>query len=192
MANKTKQALAESLKRLLTTKPLNKITITDITEECAISRMTFYYHFRDIYDLIEWICMDEGGRAIGSCKDYDTWEEGFQSVCRSVLKNRSFVEAVYRSIRHDQIEEYLYRVLYEMIFAVVQERTEGGPIPGDEQHAQHLQRSLQQRELPEGTLPSRKERGRDHHISRPYGMGRPAASRQPVPEELRRRGLSRS
>lgn len=129
MANKTKQALAESLKRLLTTKPLNKITITDITEDCAISRMTFYYHFRDIYDLIEWICMDEGGRAIGSCKDYDTWEEGFQSVCRSVLKNRSFVEAVYRSIRHDQIEEYLYRVLYEMIFAVVQERTEGEPIP---------------------------------------------------------------
>ena len=132
MANKTKQALADSLKRLVQTKPLNKITITDITEDCAISRMTFYYHFRDIYDLIEWICREEGGRAIGTCRGYDTWEEGFQSVCRSILKNRKFVEAVYRSVQHEQIEEYLYRVLYELIFTVVKEQTEHEDIPEEE------------------------------------------------------------
>ena len=49
----TKRALEESLKRLLLTKPLNKITIADITSDCGISRMTFYYHFQDIYDLVE-------------------------------------------------------------------------------------------------------------------------------------------
>ena len=50
----TKRALESSLKRLLTEKPLAKITIADITEDCQISRMTFYYHFKDIYDLVEW------------------------------------------------------------------------------------------------------------------------------------------
>lgn len=129
MAQKTKKALAESLKRLIKTKPLNKITITDIAEDCQISRMTFYYHFQDIYDLVGWICLDEGSRAIGTCKDHDTWEEGFQSLCESVLENRGFVEAVYRSVQHDHIEEYLYRVMYHLIFEVVKEQTEREPIP---------------------------------------------------------------
>ena len=48
----TKYALEASLKHLLAQKPLNKITINDITEDCGINRMTFYYHFKDIYDLV--------------------------------------------------------------------------------------------------------------------------------------------
>ena len=56
MLNTTKIALEDSLKRLLLRKPLDKITITDITTDCGISRMTFYYHFKDIYDLVEWCC----------------------------------------------------------------------------------------------------------------------------------------
>ena len=50
MPNTTKAALEESLKRLLLKKPLDKITITDITTDCGISRMAFYYHFKDIYE----------------------------------------------------------------------------------------------------------------------------------------------
>lgn len=41
MPNTTKAALEESLKRLLLKKPLDKITITDITTDCGISRMAF-------------------------------------------------------------------------------------------------------------------------------------------------------
>ena len=52
MPNATKQALEASLKRMMLKKPLDKITIRDITEDCGISRMTFYYHFKDIYDLV--------------------------------------------------------------------------------------------------------------------------------------------
>ena len=48
MTNATKLALEESLKRLLLKKPLDKITINDLTTDCGISRMTFYYHFKDI------------------------------------------------------------------------------------------------------------------------------------------------
>ena len=51
MANTTKLALEASLKELLRTKTIDKITINDLTEHCGISRMTFYYHFKDIYDL---------------------------------------------------------------------------------------------------------------------------------------------
>ena len=53
MSQTTKRALEASLKKLLLQKPLNKITINDITEDCGVNRMTFYYHFKDIYDLVE-------------------------------------------------------------------------------------------------------------------------------------------
>lgn len=46
MANTTKLALEASLKELLRTKPIDRITINDLTEHCGISRMTFYYHLR--------------------------------------------------------------------------------------------------------------------------------------------------
>ena len=51
MSQVTKRALEASLKNLLLQKPLSKITISDITEDCGINRMTFYYHFKDIYDV---------------------------------------------------------------------------------------------------------------------------------------------
>ena len=44
----TKKAIAFALKDLLSEKPLDKITINDIAEDCGINRMTFYYHFKDI------------------------------------------------------------------------------------------------------------------------------------------------
>lgn len=52
MSNMTKQALEVSLKKLLLQKPLDKITIQDLTSDCGISRMAFYYHFKDIVDKI--------------------------------------------------------------------------------------------------------------------------------------------
>ena len=71
MSNITKRALVASLKRLLGQKPLAKITISDITEDCGINRMTFYYHFKDIFDLIEWACEDEARAALAGKKTYE-------------------------------------------------------------------------------------------------------------------------
>ena len=49
MSQLTKRALEQSLKNLLAYKPLTKITVGDIADDCGINRMTFYYHFKDIY-----------------------------------------------------------------------------------------------------------------------------------------------
>ena len=121
MSQTTKRALAASLKKLLAQKPLSKITIADITEDCGINRMTFYYHFQDIYDLIDWICQEEGGRALQGRKDYRTWQEGFVALCRAVVENRAFIEGVYHSVQREQIETYLYRMVYGLLIRVVEE-----------------------------------------------------------------------
>ena len=92
MSQTTKRAMAASLKNLLLQKPLTKITINDIAEDCGISRMTFYYHFKDIYDLVEWVCVEDAARALEGKKTYDTWQEGFLNIFHAVQANKPFID----------------------------------------------------------------------------------------------------
>lgn len=125
MSQITKRALEESLKHLLLQKPLNKITINDIAEDCGINRMTFYYHFKDIYDLIEWSCLEDAQKALAGKKTYDTWQEGFLHIFEAVRENRPFVMNVYRSVSREQIENYLFSLTYDLLLGVVNEQAEG-------------------------------------------------------------------
>ena len=124
MSSITKQALEHALKNLLLKKPFHKITINDITEECGVSRMTFYYHFKDIYDLVEWSCIEDAARALEGKKSYDTWQEGLLQIFEAVLENKPFILNVYRSVSRERVENYLYALTYELIEGVVEEQSE--------------------------------------------------------------------
>ena len=124
MNNITKNALEESLKKFLLQKPLDKITISDLTTDCGISRMAFYYHFKDIYDLVEWSCIEDASRALQGKKTYDTWQDGLQQIFEAVLENKPFILNVYRSVKREQVENYLYSLTYQLIEGVVEEQSE--------------------------------------------------------------------
>lgn len=115
MSQMTKRALVASLKELMAEKPLDKITVTDLTEHCGVNRMTFYYHFKDIYDLVEWACVEEATRALAGQKTYDTWQQGFLQILQSLQKDKVFYINVYHSISREYIEQYLYKLTYDLI-----------------------------------------------------------------------------
>ena len=98
MSQMTKRALIASLKELMADKPLDKITVTDLTEHCGVNRMTFYYHFKDIYDLVEWACVEEATRALAGKKTYDTWQQGFLQILQSLQKDKLFYINLDRTI----------------------------------------------------------------------------------------------
>ena len=125
MSQVTKRALEASLKHLLLQKPLDKITIGDITEDCGINRMTFYYHFKDIYDLIEWSLLEDAKKALEGQRTYDTWQQGFLQIFEMVLDNKPFITNVYHSISREQVELYLYRLTYDLLLGVVEEQSAG-------------------------------------------------------------------
>lgn len=125
MPNTTKAALEESLKRLLLKKPLDKITITDITTDCGISRMAFYYHFKDIYDLVEWSCVEDGTKALQGKKTSESWTEGLTQIFEAVLENKPFIMNVYRNVDRERIENYLFKLTYALIVGVVEEKSKG-------------------------------------------------------------------
>lgn len=125
MAQTTKKALAASLKKLLLEKPLDKITIIDIAQDCEVNRQTFYYHFKDIYDLIEWIYTSEATKALDGKKTYDTWQQGILQIFQYVIKNKNFVMKTYHSISREHLESYLYNETYNLLIGVVEEKSEG-------------------------------------------------------------------
>ena len=132
MSQVTKRALEASLKNLLLKKPLSKITINDITEDCGINRMTFYYHFRDIYDLVEWSCLEDAKKALEGKKTYDTWQQGFYQIFEAVLENKPFIINVYRSVSREHVENYLFRLTYDLLIGVVNERSLGMNVREDD------------------------------------------------------------
>lgn len=125
MSQVTKRALEASLKNLLLKKPLSKITINDITEDCGISRMTFYYHFKDIYDLVEWSCLEDAKRALEGKKTYETWQQGILQIFEAVLDNKPFIINVYRSVSREHVENYLFKLTYDLLIGVVNEKSAG-------------------------------------------------------------------
>ena len=125
MTNTTKLALEAALKKELLTKSLDKITINELAEDCGISRMAFYYHFKDIYDLVEWSCLEDAKRALQGKKTYDTWQEGILQIFEAVLENKPFILNAYHSVSREQIENYLFHLTYDLLKAVVEEKTAG-------------------------------------------------------------------
>lgn len=125
MSQVTKRALEQSLKNLLLKKPLTKITVGDITDDCGINRMTFYYHFKDIYDLVEWSCLEDAKRALDEKKTYDTWQQGLLQIFKAVQENKPFILNVYRCVHREQIEKYLQPLVDQLLLNVINEEAAG-------------------------------------------------------------------
>ena len=101
MSEITKKALATSLKKLLSKKELSKITISNITNDCGVNRQTFYYHFKDVYDLLEWIYLNEVIQSMDGKDTYDTWQQGFLSIFEYILDNKEFVKNILKKVKHE-------------------------------------------------------------------------------------------
>lgn len=101
MANTTKRALAAALKKRLTLTTLDKITIQQLVDDAEVSRKTFYYHFQDVYDLLEWLLIDEGKRVLEGNTTADTWQKGLGNVLEYLQNNRTIILNIFRSVQND-------------------------------------------------------------------------------------------
>ena len=120
--DKTKLMLAESLRNLMRKKPLDKIKIHEIVDACGVNRQTFYYHFPNIIDLVEWILYTDAERLMQGNKTYDTWQKGYLSVFKTIEKDKSFILNVYHHAPREYITSFLYTVTQRLLLDVVKEK----------------------------------------------------------------------
>ena len=92
MANShiTKQAIADGVKDLMTTKPFASIPVSDIARRCRINRNTFYYHFQDKYQVITWIFYNEITPIVQGGMRAVCWSDSLFALCRAMQENRAF------------------------------------------------------------------------------------------------------
>ena len=125
MALSTKQALAESFKRLLLKRGVEKITVKDIVEDCGVNRQTFYYHFRDIYDLMEWIfqeATEKMAQEVGNCEDEMA---GLDSMISYLQENRLLLLHAYHLVDPETVIESIRKMLRPYILRIVRSQAEG-------------------------------------------------------------------
>lgn len=86
----TKYMIAQGVKELLQTSDFEDISVSDIAKHCHISRNTFYYHFKDKYDIISWIFYSEITPIIGESQEISSWSEGLLHLCQYMRENKNF------------------------------------------------------------------------------------------------------
>lgn len=113
-ASMTKRALAAAIKELMREKPLVKISIADIVERCKMNRQSFYYHFRDKYDLVNWIFYTELITELQNLSNETEWQE-LGNICSYLYANRSFYINALKFTGQNSFYEYFGELIYQML-----------------------------------------------------------------------------
>ncbi len=115
----TQEAIINSFIKLLEEKQFDKITVTDIVEDCEVNRNTFYHYFEDIPHMVEVILQNDTQRVISEYSDNNSWEEDFIAAIELALKNKKAVYHLYNSVNREIIEQYLNSITKAVITRVV-------------------------------------------------------------------------
>lgn len=110
MAGFTKKAIRDSFVKLLNERPLNRITVRDIVDDCGVNRNTFYYYYQDLPQLMESIVKEDAERIIREYPAVTSIEECINAAVGFALDNRRAVLHIYHSVNRDLYEQYQWRV----------------------------------------------------------------------------------
>ena len=119
-SNMTKKALASALKELMKTVPFSKISIGDICDVCEMNRKSFYYHFKDKYDLINWIYTSEFVAGMQN-RVYDSEWDLLEDMCVYFYENRDFYRKALQIEGQNSFYDYFREVLKTLLDAYIKD-----------------------------------------------------------------------
>ena len=113
-SNITRQALAKALKELMQEKSFEKISISDICTKCDMNRKSFYYHFMDKYDLVNWIFDTEFIVAIQPVIYGDAWTLIY-SLSELFYNNRVFYKKALQIQGQNSFQDHFHERMFSVI-----------------------------------------------------------------------------
>jgi len=114
----TKQVLAQALKELMSSQPFSKISVGDICSLCKMSRKSFYYHFQDKYDLMNWIFFTEFIGSIRFPEQLDSWQL-LKNICAYFYKEQVFYRNALSVHGQNSFQEYFMETIEPFMLALV-------------------------------------------------------------------------
>ncbi|KAF5039484.1 hypothetical protein SDC9_48553 [bioreactor metagenome] len=103
----TKKLISNSFKKILSKKSFNKITVKDIVDDSQLTRQTFYYHFQDIYELLQWTYKDELGCYLNDSNN-SSLPETMKTILAYIKTNKSMFKNTIQVIGRDHFEKIIY------------------------------------------------------------------------------------
>ena len=133
MAKQTQKFIMSTFMQLLEGESLDKITVRDIVEECEINRNTFYYHYSDIYDLLDDVFRVETEKFMSEDVDENTtFGEEYERAARFVLKYKKAILHIYDSKKRDVLQNYLETLAFSFISRFVKKEADGYGLPDED------------------------------------------------------------
>lgn len=122
-SNQTKQLLAQSLQELMATTPLEKISVNDIVDHANVGRNTFYYHFEDKYDLVNWYFQSGITRFLVELSAYSSWNALLAALETYFLENKVFYCNALAYNGQNSLQQYMFDYLRSIFEQNVRELT---------------------------------------------------------------------
>ena len=110
-----KREIKNSFIKLLTERPISQITVKDIVEDCGVNRNSFYYHFQDIYDLLDWTLQEDIHHLIANEIALDNWEESIAALFAYMQANRLLILNAFHSLERDTLEREVFKLLSPLL-----------------------------------------------------------------------------
>lgn len=95
------------------------MTVKSLIEACNISRQTFYYHFQDLTEVIEWLLKRENEKILARTANAETPEEAIAILISASMENKTFIQKLISSQKREQIESILLSASKSYIEALI-------------------------------------------------------------------------
>jgi len=105
----TEELLADSIVQLMDKRELSKITVQQIVDNCNVTRQTFYRHFYDKYQLVNYVFQSEIKEIIQDSSLSDPWQEVLARMLDKMQQKKSF----YHNILHSNSQTYLQNLIID-------------------------------------------------------------------------------
>ena len=129
MSENTKLALKQAFMNLLEEHPFDDITVNMIAEECHVNRNTLYYHFQDIYDLLNYAMDLELKALIAQNEANESFRKQFNRLYDFIMERQKIVYHIYYSMERDVLERFLMQTTKTTLMDSISEKMKSYPIP---------------------------------------------------------------
>ncbi|MBO5366943.1 MAG: TetR/AcrR family transcriptional regulator C-terminal domain-containing protein [Peptococcaceae bacterium] len=123
MSKETKQLIAETFVELSRQKSIDKVTVKDVVEACHVSRQTFYYHFQDLTDVMEWMLCQTTEQMLAECLKAENAEEALHIFVSTISNHtKGILPKLFESQRRAQLETMLLQAVRTYLQEMMKQR----------------------------------------------------------------------
>ena len=131
MSQHTQKAILHTFQEMLRKQPFDKITVSALVAKCEVSSNTFYYHYRDIYDLLDTWLRTIQDEYVSQIYERASWQDAMKALLREMKANSDLVYHLFNSLSRERIERYFFESTDDTFCSLVRRATQGVDIPED-------------------------------------------------------------